>query len=79
MLMVIFLFSSLVDESGNVTSKILLRNYYFIPEIVQRKDNYDHLSRGLLTQNAQDQDQYFTEEVYHIFICTILYQDYVMI
>ncbi|XP_026813543.1 peroxidase-like [Rhopalosiphum maidis] len=54
---------NLVDESGNVTSKILLRNYYFIPEIVQMKDNYDHLSRGLLTQNAQDQDQFFTEEV----------------
>lgn len=54
---------NLVDESGNVTSKIRLRDYYFIPEIVQKEDNYDRFSRGLLTQNAQDQDQYYTEEV----------------
>jgi len=73
MLILFFIiFYSLVDESGNVTSKIRLRDYYFIPEIVQNEDNYDRFSRGLLTQNAQDQDQYYTEEVYYIFICNIL-------
>jgi len=71
-MLIYILFYSLVDEFGNVTSKIRLRDYYFIPEIVQKEDNYDHFSRGLLTQNAQDQDQYYTEEVYYIFVYNII-------
>lgn len=69
-MLIYILFYSLVDESGNVTSKIRLRDYYFIPEIVQKKDNYDHFSRGLLTQNAQDQD-HTTQKKYILYLFVI--------
>lgn len=34
-------------------------------DIVQDKDNYDSLVRGMLTQHAQGQDQFFTKEVFY--------------
>lgn len=46
-----------------VTSKIRLSDFFLKTDIVQRKDNYDSFTRGLLTQQAQDQDEFFTEEV----------------
>lgn len=53
----------MVDENRNVTSKIRLRDYFFKPDIVQEKDNYDSFTRGLLTQHSQEQDAFYTEEV----------------
>lgn len=58
-----FTFYRLVDEDRKVTSKIRLRDYFFKPDIVQEKDNYDSFTRGLLTQHSQEQDEYYTEEV----------------
>lgn len=46
-----------------MTSKIRLSDFYFRTDIVQRKENYDNFMRGMLTQHAQGQDQFFTEEV----------------
>lgn len=53
----------LVNEARKVTSKIRLSDFYLRSDIVQRKDNYDSFTRGLLTQPPQGQDQFFTEEV----------------
>jgi len=65
--MAIFLFHyRLVSEARKITSKIRLSDYFFKPDIVQKQDNYDSFTRGLLTQKAQEVDQYFTEEVYTI-------------
>lgn len=57
---------SLYNESRKVTSKIRLSDFYLRSDIVQNKDNYDSFTRGLLTQNSQEQDEFFTEEVYTI-------------
>lgn len=60
-----FLFNyRLVSEARKITSKIRLSDFYFKPDIVQRQDNYDSFTRGLLTQPAQEVDQYYTVEVY---------------
>jgi len=40
-----------------------MSDFFFKPDIVQRQDNYNSFTRGLLTQHAQEVDQYFTEEV----------------
>lgn len=58
------LFYSLVDESRQTTSKLRLSDIFLRPDIAQNKDNYDSLVRGMLTQHAQGQDQFFTREVF---------------
>lgn len=54
------------NEARRVTKKIRLSDFFQRIDIVQKNDNYDSFYRGLLTQNANEQDQYFTEEVNHI-------------
>jgi len=56
-------FYSLVNEARQVKSKIRLSDFFQRTDIVQREDNFDSLTRGLLTQIAQEQDQYYTSEV----------------
>ncbi|VVC25042.1 Hypothetical protein CINCED_3A001808 [Cinara cedri] len=56
-------FIELMNEARRVTSRIRLSDFYFKTDIVQRNDNFDAFTRGLLTQRAQEQDQFFTEEV----------------
>lgn len=56
-------FYSLVNEARNVTSKLRLGDFFQRTDIVQKKDNYDSFIRGLLSQIAQEQDQYYTSEV----------------
>lgn len=53
----------MVSEARLVTSKMRLSDFYIRTDIVQRKENYDNFMRGMLTQHAQGQDQFFTEEV----------------
>ncbi|XP_022162140.1 peroxidase-like [Myzus persicae] len=53
----------LVNEARNVTSKLRLGDFFQRTDIVQKKDNYDSFIRGLLSQIAQEQDQYYTSEV----------------
>lgn len=38
-------------------------------DIVQQGDNYDSFTRGLLTQHAQGQDEFFTKEVFFKYLC----------
>jgi len=59
-----FFFYSLVSESRQTTSTLRLSDIFLRPDIVQNKDNYDSLIRGMLTQHAQGQDQFFTTEVF---------------
>jgi len=54
----------LVNEARKVTSKIRLSDFFLRTDIVQRGDNYDSFTRGLLSQITQDQDQFFTAEVW---------------
>ncbi|XP_060871134.1 peroxidase-like isoform X1 [Metopolophium dirhodum] len=56
-------FIELVSEARKITSRIRISDFFFKPDIVQRQDNYDSFTRGLLTQHAQEVDQYFTEEI----------------
>ncbi|XP_015374036.1 PREDICTED: peroxidase-like [Diuraphis noxia] len=53
----------LVSESRQTTSKLRLSDIFLRSDIVQDKDNYDSLIRGMLTQHAQGQDQFFTKEI----------------
>lgn len=53
----------MVSETRRVTSRIRLSDFYLRSDIVQKDKNYDSFTRGLLTQHAQGQDQFFTEEV----------------
>jgi len=53
----------LVSEARKTVSTIRLSDSFFNIDIVQRKDNYDSLTRGMLTQSTQKQDQFFTDEV----------------
>lgn len=53
----------LVSEARRVTSTIRLSDFYLRTDIVQRGNNYDSFTRGLLTQPAQEQDKFFTKEV----------------
>jgi len=57
------LFYSLINEARQVKSKIRLSDFFQRTDIVQRGDNYDSFTRGLLSQIAQEQDQYYTSEV----------------
>jgi len=52
-----------MNEARQVKSKIRLSDFFQRTDIVQRGDNYDSFTRGLLTQIAQEQDQYYTSEV----------------
>lgn len=52
-----------MNEARKVTSRIRLSDFFLRSDIVQRKDNYDSFTRGLLSQHAQSQDQFFTVEV----------------
>lgn len=70
--MVFFFFLSLVSESRQTTSKLRLSDIFLRPDIVQSKDNYDSLVRGMLTQHAQGQDQFFTTEVFDSGFDTVL-------
>lgn len=54
----------MLSETRKFTSKIRLSDFFLRSDIVQRGDNYDSFTRGLLGQTAQEQDQYFTPEVY---------------
>ncbi|XP_060870430.1 peroxidase-like [Metopolophium dirhodum] len=56
-------YMDLVNEARQVKSKIRLSDFFQRTDIVQRGDNFDSLTRGLLTQISQEQDQYFTSEV----------------
>uniref|UniRef100_A0A2S2NAX9 Peroxidase n=1 Tax=Schizaphis graminum TaxID=13262 RepID=A0A2S2NAX9_SCHGA len=56
-------FIELVSEARKITSKIRLSDYFFKPDIVQKQDNFDSFTRGLLTQKAQEVDKYFTKEI----------------
>lgn len=53
----------MVNEARRVTSTIRLSDFFSRVDIVQRNENYDSFIRGLLTQQSQGQDQYFTAEV----------------
>ncbi|XP_060870138.1 peroxidase-like [Metopolophium dirhodum] len=53
----------LVSESRQTTSTLRLSDIFLRPDIAQNKDNYDSLVRGMLTQHAQGQDQFFTKEI----------------
>lgn len=64
---------SLVNESRQTTSKLRLSDIFLRPDIVQNKDNYDSLVRGMLTQHAQGQDQFFTKEVFYLGVDVIRY------
>jgi len=57
------LFYSLINEARQVKSTIRLSDFFLRTDIVQRIDNYDSFIRGLLSQIAQEQDQYYTSEV----------------
>lgn len=52
-----------MNEDRRITSKIRLSDFFFRSDIVQKNDNYDSFTRGMLTQRSQSQDQFFTEEV----------------
>ncbi|XP_015374037.1 PREDICTED: peroxidase-like [Diuraphis noxia] len=56
-------YMDLINEARKVTSKIRLSDFFLRTDIVQRGDNYDSFTRGLLSQISQEQDQYFTSEV----------------
>lgn len=51
------------NEARKLTGKIRLSDFFQRIDIVQKNDNYNSFYRGLLTQNSNEQDQYFTEEV----------------
>jgi len=44
-------------------STIRLSDSFFNVESVQKKNNYDSFTRGMLTQSVQKQDRFFTDEV----------------
>jgi len=71
-----FFYYRLVSEPRKITSKIRLGDFFFKPDIVQRQDNYDSFIRGLLTQHAQEVDQYFTEEVPKIQYLVVIQQEW---
>lgn len=62
-LLIWFVLCSLYNEARKITAKIRLSDFFLKTDVVQRKDNYDSFTRGLLTQHAQGQDEFFTEEV----------------
>lgn len=55
--------TDLDNESRQTTSTLRLSETFLRSDIVQVKDNYESLMRGMLTQHAQGQDQFFTTEI----------------
>lgn len=51
------------NEARKPTGGIRLSDFFQKIDIVQSKDNYDSFYRGLLTQKAQEQDEFITKEV----------------
>lgn len=72
------MFYSLFSEARNVVSKIRLSDYFTKPQIVQNQNNYDSFTRGLLTQNSQAQDEFFTEEVEYFYLIYLIYKTILM-
>ncbi|XP_050432036.1 peroxidase-like [Adelges cooleyi] len=54
---------NLVNESRKTKAKIVLSDFFLRTDLVQKDDNYDSFTRGMLTQQAQGQDRFFTAEV----------------
>lgn len=51
------------NEARRVTGSLRLSDVFSKTDMVQSNDNYDSFLRGMLTQKAQEQDQFVTNEV----------------
>jgi len=57
-------------------SRLRLSDFFLRSDVVQSKDNYDSFIRGMLTQHAQGQDQFFTTEVFYFRVILFVGKNY---
>ncbi|XP_071444826.1 peroxidase-like isoform X2 [Hetaerina americana] len=53
----------LYEENRKVNDTIFLRNHYNQPVVIEKPGHFDSLIRGMATQNSQQMDLLFTEDV----------------
>ncbi|XP_050538280.1 peroxidase-like isoform X4 [Daktulosphaira vitifoliae] len=54
---------NLMNEFRKTTSSLQLSDVFFKSDLVQENDNFDSITRGMITQHAQGQDQFFTSQI----------------